>query len=57
MRIAFENLIHICKRLELGQALLDSGAEVGLTELGDNVGIVLCGVYFMEGEHMRHILH
>ena len=55
--ISNKKLVHVVKDLCLRKSFLDFPTQITFTQLSDDVSIVLCGVDFVQGEYMWHILH
>ena len=55
--ISIEELLHIGACLGFGEFFLDFLAKIAVAELGDDVGVVLGGVDFVQGENIGVLLH
>jgi hypothetical protein len=55
--VALDDLRHEDQTVLLRQSLLDLATEVGVAQLGDDVGVVLGGVDLVQGEDVGHVLH
>lgn len=56
LNIALDKLVHILEDFGLGKLLLDVFAEVGLAQLGDDIGVILGGEDIVEGEDVGDVL-